>query len=194
MEKRNIKEHNQPSNKSEIKYNYKPNIRSLYKKKNLEKNEISNEKNKIYINERKRQKHSRLNDDEFNKQFKLIKMKKKISLSDLYELLKHNETNIDFLNFYFNTLYKENKSKFIEDIKVYYPILPIQICKTFNIDKKISEKERLLKLYEKISKANYNELNKIIIDEFKFPKELEKLNFSQEEKKKLQDGEYIIIK
>ena len=146
MEKRNIKEHNQPSNKSEIKYNYKPNIRSLYKKKNLEKNEISNEKNKIYINERKRQKHSRLNDDEFNKQFKLIKMKKKISLSDLYELLKHNETNIDFLNFYFNTLYKENKNKFIEDIKVYYPILPIQICKTFNIDKKISEKERLFKI------------------------------------------------
>ena len=200
--KNNVKT-NQSSDKSEIMsyiYNYKPNIRRFYKEKKLKNTNINNDKNKNidistasrknivvqnknnYIAEKKKQKHTRLSDAEFKKKFELIKIKKKIRISELYELLKYNETNIDFLIFYFDNLIKENKTKFIEDIKEYYTILPINICKNYNVKKIISEKERLFQLYTKIYKANEIELDIIILDEFKFPKKLEFFNFSPKEK------------
>ena len=201
--KNNVKT-NQSSDKSEIMsyiYNYKPNIRRFYKEKNLKNTNINNDKNKKidtptasrknivvqnknnYIAERKKQNLTRLNDAEFKKKFKLIKTKEKIRISELCELLKYNETNIEFLMFYFDNLIKESKIKFKEDIKEYYTILPINICKNYNVKKIISEKDRLFNLYTKIYQANEAELDLIILDEFKFPKELELFSFSQKEKK-----------
>ena len=197
---------NRSSDRTEIrgfKYSYKPNIRSFYKEKKLKNNTINIEKNKHidssitlteniivqnkknYIEERKKQKLTRLSDNEFKKKVELIKIQNNIRLSELYELLNHNETNIEFLLLYFDTLNKQNKNKFIADIKEYYPILPIQICKKFNVNKICSEKDRFFKLYTKICQADETELNQIILDEFKFPEELELFNFSQKEKENI---------
>ena len=58
-----------------------------------------------------------------------------------------------------------------------------KLCNKFSIKKEISEKEKFFHLFKNIINANENQISEIISEEYKFPEELEKLNYDKEEKK-----------
>ena len=203
---------NKDSNESEInRYKYIPknNIRNFYKQKKSNKNNINGkednigdnkpllyEKEKVNIiqsisknniDESKRIKklNIRLNDKEFNKRFEELQKKPKIKISELLELLEHNETNVEFLIFYFNSLIKENKKLFRQNIIMYFPILPVSAYKKYNVKKMISEKDNFYNLYDKICKTKKDALDIIIKYEFRFPEELESFDFSPKEREEI---------
>lgn len=124
---------------------------------------------------------------EFQKEFDNIKRKEKISLSDLEYLINIEDTNVDFIEFFLNYL-KTNKlhRKFIQNIIYLFPIIPKDIGQKYNIIKKLSEKERFYEIFSRICDAeDEKEIQSIIDEQYKFPKELCKLSLNQEEKSKL---------
>ena len=98
-------------------------------------------KNNIDENKRIKKLNIRLNDKEFNKRFEELHKKPKIKISELLELLEHNETNVEILIFCFNSLIKENKKLFKQNIIMYFPILPVSACKKYNVKKMLYEKD-----------------------------------------------------
>ena len=145
-------------------------IKNIYKQRNLEK---GNENKKI----------KRYNDEEFNNRLINIQKKGNIRINDLNDLLMHNNLNSNFLEYYFDILNKTDKNRFKNEIILYYPFMTPKLCNKFSIKKEISEKEKFFHLFKNIINANENQISEIISEEYKFPEELEKLNYDKEEKK-----------
>ena len=143
-------------------------IRNIYKQRKIEKENIN-------------KKIRRYNDEEFNNEFNIIKNKANTKIEDLNYLLFHNNLNSSFLEYYFDILYKTDKSRFKNEILLYYPFMTIKLCNKYNIKKEISEKDRFFHLFNKISNSDESQIIKIITEEYKFPKELEKLNYDKKE-------------
>ena len=78
-------------------------IRNIYKQRKIEKENIN-------------KKIRRYNDEEFNNEFNIIKNKANTKIEDLNYLLFHNNLNSSFLEYYFNILYKTDKSRFTNEI------------------------------------------------------------------------------
>ena len=98
-------------------------------------------------------------------------------------LLQHNNLNSDYLDFYFDVLSKTDKGKFKKQIQLCYPFMNVKLCNEFNIKKEKSEKERFFQLYNKIINSNPSQIRELIQEEYKFPKELDSLSFTEKEKK-----------
>ena len=166
-----MKSNNKKSNEG-IAYIPKPHIRNYYKQKKLS---IDNKTKKI----------KRYSEKDFEIKFNEISTKEKIKLSELLELLEHNNINVKYIEFFLDKIAKEYKNKFKEEIMLLYPFMPVKLCKKYNVNKEISEKERFYNLINKISKADEFSINKILDEEYGFPKELESLNYTKEEKENL---------
>ena len=142
-------------------------IRNKYKQKKLEK-------------EKKNKKIVRYNEEEFISKFSSIQKKGNARIFELNELLQHNNLNIEFLQYYFDALNKADKHRFKNEIQLYF--MTMKLCDKYNIKKEKSEKDRFFELFKKIISFNNSEIDKIISEEYSFPKELESLNFYKEEK------------
>jgi len=144
-------------------------IRNIYKQRKLEK-ESENKKTRRY------------NDEEFNNRFINIQKKGNIRLNDLSDLLSHNNLNFNFLEYYFDILYKVDKNRFKNEILLYYPFMTPKLCNKYKIKKEITEKERFLDLFKKILTVDKSEIGKLISEEYSFPKELLKMNYDEKER------------
>ena len=144
-------------------------IRNIYKQRKLEK-ESENNKTRRY------------NDEEFNNRFINIQKKGNIRLNDLSDLLFHNNLNFNFLEYYFDILYKVDKNRFKNEILLYYPFMTPKLCNKYKIKKEITEKERFLDLFKKILTVDKSEIGKLISEEYSFPKELLKMNYDEKER------------
>ena len=119
----------------------------------------------------------------FQKEFEKIQKKPNIKLSELDDLMKHNNSDVKFLTFYLNFIKIKDSKLYKAKIILLYPIIPKEICiNEFNIKKKLSEKERFYDILNKINDSNLEELNKIINDEYQFPDELQIFELSKKEK------------
>ena len=141
---------------------------------------------RIYLQKKqekeKEVKKRRYNEEEFNNKFLNIKKTGNTRIGELSDLFLHNNLNPDYLNFYLNMLYKLDKNKFKKQLLLCYPFMNVELCNKYNIKKEKSEKDRFFELFDKIIKANTQQIEKIISEEYKFPKELENLPFTEKEK------------
>ena len=151
-------------------FNNKLSIRNIYKQKKLE--EEKEDKN-----------NRRINDKEFDIRFSNLKKDGNKSISELNDLLKHNNLNIIFLDYYCEILYKYDRNKLKNEMLLFYPFMPPNICQKYHIKKEKSEKEKFFELYNKIITSDFSKIDKIIADEYKFPKELPNYNFTTKEKR-----------
>ena len=105
-------------------------IRNNYKQRKLEK-ESENKKTRRY------------NDEEFNNRFINIPKKGNIRLNDLIDLLSHNNLNFNFLEYYFDILYKVDKNRFKNEILLYYPFMTPKLCNKYKIKKRNNRKRKI---------------------------------------------------
>ena len=106
----------------------------------------------------------------FKNKFEELKTKEEVDLSDMEELLEHDNTNGEYIEYYLDELSKKYKEIFKDKLIIYYPIISPKVCEKFNINKKISEKDRFYDLYKKIIAAKNNEeICDIVSKEFEFP-------------------------
>ena len=121
----------------------------------------------------------------FKNKFAELKTKEDADLNDMEELLEHDNTNGEYIEYYLDALSKKYKEIFKDKLIIYYPIISPKVCEKFNINKKISEKDRFYDLYKKIIAAKNNEeICDIVSKEFEFPIELKTLKFNKLEEKK----------
>ena len=110
------------------------------------------------------------------KKFEELKKKKDVNLIDLEELLEHDNTNEEYIEYYLDIISKKYKELLNDKLIFYYPMISPKVYEKFNINKKISEKNRFYDLFKKISDAkNKEELYDIVQKEFQFPSELNKI-------------------
>lgn len=108
--------------------------------------------------------------EEVKLEFAEYKKAGKLELSTLQNLLSHCNIIPEIIESYLRILEKEDKNSFVEELLFYYPILSSNSCKSFGVEKKISEKERFFELVKnltsigpkKIIKGLKNLLNKEI--------------------------------
>jgi hypothetical protein len=156
-----------------------------------ENNQNQNERKsirRIYIQkklakEKENKKIRRYSEEEFSNKFLSIQKSGNTRLGELSDLLQHNNLNLDFLDFYFDKLFKLDKEKFKNQIKIYYPFMNVKLCNKYSIKKEKSERDRFFELYEKIISSDTSKIKQIVSDEYKFPKELENFSFSTIEKR-----------
>ena len=123
-------------------------------------------------------------------------------------LINHCEVIQDIVENYLDNLQKEDKDLFLNELFLYYPILPVELCQKYNVKKNESEKERFFKLIKNLSSIrenkeeielnlirylkyeilNFNEM-KYLIPKTKYDNEIkireEKKNKIMEQKKKM---------
>ena len=110
------------------------------------------------------------------KKFEELKKKKDVNLIDLEELLDYDNTNEEYIEYYLDIISKKYKELLNDKLIFYYPMISPKVYEKFNINKKISEKNRFYDLFKKISDAkNKEELYDIVQKEFQFPSELNKI-------------------
>ena len=141
--------------------------------------------------------------EEILKEFKEYKNTNKPDLEKLKNLLSHCNIVPEIIEAYLDILKNEDNNYFLKELFLYYPILPIEICKKFGVQKTESEKDKFFNLIENLLDIgtqeknvdinlinflkkkinNYEEIKQLIPkDELK--KELE-LNEKEKEKKEL---------
>ena len=86
----------------------------------------------------------------FKNKFEELKKKEDVDLNDIEELLEHDNTNGEYIEYYLDELSKKYKEIFKDKLIIYYPIISPKVCEKFNINKKVSEKDRFYDLYKKI--------------------------------------------
>ena len=64
-------------------------------------------------------------------------------------LINHCEVIQDIVENYLDNLQKEDKDLFLNELFLYYPILPVELCQKYNVKKNESEKERFFKIIKK---------------------------------------------
>ena len=121
----------------------------------------------------------------FENKFNELKLQKIVDLTKLEELIKDDDTNPKFIDFYLERIQANHKELFIEKLVSLFPMMPKEMCQKYNINKILSEKDKFFLLYKDIYEAvDSEQLKNIILTEFEFPKEFQNLKISEEEKKK----------
>ena len=88
---------------------------------------------------------------EIKKEFEQYKKDNKLNGERLKNLISHCEVNKDIIESYLDNLRKEDNDLFLNELFLFYPILPIEVCKKYNVKKNESEKERFFKLIKNLS-------------------------------------------
>ena len=88
--------------------------------------------------------------EEIKKEFEILKKTKKIDKNTLQNLMLHCDVVPEIIESYLDILQKEDKDLFLKELFLYYPILPVEVCKKFNVKKKYSEKDIFFNLIEKL--------------------------------------------
>ena len=110
--------------------------------------------------------------------FNDLKQNNNLNLKDLKEIIEHNDTDIDIIISYLQILQKNDKKEYYDDLAIFYQILPKEICYKFNINKKLSEKERFYDIYNRITESyDISNVDNIIKEEFNFPEELKNIDY-----------------
>lgn len=143
-----------------------------------------NEGDNNIIKDKEIKKIKRYDEQEFENKFSEIKKKGKVRLEELIELLNHNNLNQDFLDYFFEYLH-EHKYRIEDDAQILFPFMSIEICQKNKINKVISEEKRFFELYDKIIKSDISEISKLLEEEYKFPDELKKLNYTKKERQSI---------
>ena len=88
--------------------------------------------------------------EEIKREFEEYKKSKKLDIESLKNLLSHCNVLPEIIVTYLNILQNEDKDLFFDELLFYYPILPVELCKKFNVKKTKSEKERFFDLVKKL--------------------------------------------
>ena len=112
-------------------------------------------------------------------EFEEYKKGRKFDLFTLQNFLSHCNIIPEIIEAYLSILEKEDKNSFLEQLLYYYPILSIDTCKKFGVEKKMTEKRRFFVFVENLSKIDLNQINK------ELKNLLEKEIFNYDEIKKL---------
>ena len=140
--------------------------------------------------------------EQIKKEFEEYKKTKKDDAQTLQKFLSHCNVIPEIIERYLDILKKEDINSFIDNLLFYYPILTVEVCKKYDVLKKISEKERFFKLAKEFSSIEtddlennlrnfiereikcYEEVERLIIEEAKIKKENENKQTMQPEKEK----------
>ena len=74
----------------------------------------------------------------------------------LKNLINHSEVIQDIVENYLDNLQKEDKDLFLNELFLYYLILPVELCQKYNVKKNESEKERFFKIIKNLSSIREN--------------------------------------
>ena len=88
------------------------------------------------------------------------------------------------MDYFFEYLH-EHKYRIEDDAQILFPFMSIEICQKNKINKVISEEKRFFELYDKIIKSDISEISKLLEEEYKFPDELKKLNYTKKERQSI---------
>ena len=119
--------------------------------------------------------------DQIKKEFEEYKKDKKGDILSLKYFISHCNVIQDIIVSYLNILKKEDKTSFLDELLFYYPILSVEACKNFGVNKSKSEKERFFKLVENFSLLKKDELVNFLCKEIECYDEIENL-IPEEEK------------
>lgn len=109
-------------------------------------------------------KETRKSKEEIKNKFEEIKKSKNINKDTLYNLLKHCDVMPEIIETYLNIVKKEENDLFLKELMLYYPVLPIEICKKFGVKKLESEKDRFFKLIKNLSAIETKDMEKKLVD------------------------------
>ena len=96
--------------------------------------------------------------EEVKSQFEKYKKEGKLDLFSLQNFITHCNVIPEIIETYLIILQKEDKNSFIDQLLFYYPILSVDTCKNFGVEKKITEKERFFKFIESLSSIKINSI------------------------------------
>ena len=97
--------------------------------------------------------------DEVLKEFKEYKNANKPDLDKLKNLLSHRSEVPEIIEAYLDILKNEDYDFFLNELFLYYPIRPIEICKKFGVKKTETEKDRFFKLIHNLIDVRNQEGN-----------------------------------
>ena len=93
-------------------------------------------------------------------EFEEYKKGRKFDLFALQNFLSQCNVIPEIIDAYLRILEKEDKNSFLEQLLYYYPILSVDTCKKYGVEKKITEKERFFKFVESLSSIDLKNINK----------------------------------
>ena len=123
---------------------------------------------------------------EIKNEFENCKKHNKLDIQTLKNLLSHCNIIPEIIECYLNIIKEEEPNSFLEELYFYYPVLTVEICAKFGVQKKISEKERFFNLISQLSSISYqyseSKLRDFIYKEIKSYVELENIIPKNEKK------------
>ncbi len=134
----------------------------------------------------------RKSEDQIKKEFEEYKKNKKEDMLSLKYFISHCNVIQDIIISYLNILKKDDKTSFFDYLLYFYPILSVEACKNYGVNKTMSEKERFFKLVKQLSKLQTNDLLNFLYEEIKCYDEIEHLipKKGKEEKKDMENYKY----
>lgn len=99
--------------------------------------------------------------EEIKREFEEYKNAEKLDKETLKDLLSHCDVIPEIIESYLNILQKENEFLFLEELFLYYQILPVETCQKYNIKKTESEKDRFFKLVKNLINVKEADINLI---------------------------------
>ena len=97
--------------------------------------------------------------EEIKNEFETLKKIKKIDKDSLEDLIFHCYVVTEIIENYLDILQKEDRDLFLKELFIYYPILPVEVCKKFNVRKIESEKDKFFNLIEKLIAIQEEKIN-----------------------------------
>ena len=94
---------------------------------------------------------TRKSKEEIKIKFEEYKKTKNINKDTFSDLLSHCNVIPEIIESYLNILKNEDKSLFLKELILYYPVLPPEICQKYGVNKMESEKDRFFKLIKNLS-------------------------------------------
>ena len=89
--------------------------------------------------------------EQIKKEFEECKKVGKLDLLTLKNFMSHCNIIPEIIESYLNILEKEDKNSFFDELIFYYPILSVEVCKKFGVNKSMTEEERFFKLIENLN-------------------------------------------
>ena len=102
--------------------------------------------------------------EEIKKEFEEYKREKQLNIEILKYFLSHCNVIPEIIETYLTILKEEDQDLFLEQLFLYYPILPVEVCKKFNVKKTKPEKERFFELINNLLAIQPPEIKKKLIN------------------------------
>lgn len=88
--------------------------------------------------------------EEVKKEYEELKISQKLDKESLTNLMSHCNVVPKITEYYLNIIEKEDKDLFLDELLYYYPILSVEVCKKFGVNKLKSEKDRFFELIQNL--------------------------------------------